>query len=122
MAGAQYNVRFQVKMSTACHTAPVEAVNPIYTLPASVPFVLRNEALDNGTDSTGVVMSSTKTGARACVSAPTGQALSRHAPLSRPKAPPPPASRAAMLSPPPRQAPVLNAATKAAAGSCSSAR
>ena len=115
-------VKFQDKMSTACHTAPVEAVSPIYTLPASVPVVpfLRNEALDNGTDSTGVVMSSTKTGASVCVSASTGQVLSRHEPFSRPKAPPPPASRAAMLSPPPRQAPVLNAATRAAAGSCSS--
>ena len=53
-------------MSTACHTAPVEAVNPKYAL--SLLF-LRNEAADSGTDSNGVVMSSTKTGARTCVSA-----------------------------------------------------
>ena len=25
---AQYNVRFHAKISTACHTAPVEAVKP----------------------------------------------------------------------------------------------
>ena len=69
--GAQYNVRFHDKMSTACHTAPVEAVNPKKAVPLLLG--LRNEAADNGTDSTGVVMSSTKTGTHACVSAPCGQ-------------------------------------------------